>query len=67
MVDGVKCCGGVEKDEKGWRASISSHQQVIGEPDQGIFRTMARAETRLEHLIKTVCYEVVVEWGRNYL
>ena len=34
---------------------------------RGSFRTVARAETRLELLIKTVCYEVVVELGRNYL
>ena len=66
-VHGVNFCAEVEKDEKLWRASISSHQPVIVYPDQGSVHTVARAETRMELLIQTVFYEMVVELGRNYL
>jgi len=34
--------------------------------DQGSFRTVARAKTRLELLIETVCCEMIVELCRDY-
>ena len=53
MAHGVECCGEVEKDVmKNEEVMEIQHQpSSAGDPDQGSFRTVARAETRLELLI----------------
>ncbi|XP_071063271.1 kinesin-like protein KIF6 [Pseudochaenichthys georgianus] len=41
VIDGVESCSEIEEDEERGRASISRHQQVVGDPDQGSFCAVA--------------------------
>ena len=45
--------------------SVCSHQEIIGDPDQGCFRAVAGAKTRLEFFEQIILFEMVLELGGN--
>ena len=65
VVYGVKSRCKVQEDEEGWGTSVCSHQEIIGDPDQGCFRAVAGAKTRLEFFEQIILFEMVLELGGN--
>ena len=51
----------IQEDEERWGAGVCCHQEVICDPDQGCFCTVAIAETRLEFFKQVMLYEVILE------